>query len=123
MIKALALIIVFAMVAMAQQKGGRDLPGKLKSGTVQISCAANGKACTSSNVSDIMTGIAAGKRMHKPFLADIRSVALGGATGSLTCTQNSGQPCTEDQIKAVQSVAADAKVSLTYNSSHSNTGK
>ena len=113
-----------AMAQASREPAKAPAPGKpAPPSAMTIKCKGpDGKACTSANVSEIMSGIASGKRIHKPLaIAEVKSVSLAGADGSLTCTQNNGQPCTEDQVKAIESVAADAKCSINYNSSKSNT--
>jgi hypothetical protein len=79
------------------------------------------KPCSAAQVSDINRGISAGKRMHQA-LADIKTVAPSGTDGTLTCTQNNGQPCTTEQVQAVGEVANSLKCSINYNSSKSNMG-
>ena len=62
---------------------------------------ADGKsACTEAQARDIATGLATGKRMHKPYLVDVESVSLG-ANGTLDCKQTNGSVCTDEQISAI----------------------
>lgn len=79
------------------------------------------KPCSAGQVSDINHGISAGKRAHQA-LTDVKSVALTGADGSLTCTQNNGQPCSAEQVQAVSDIAGSLKCAINYNASKSNTG-
>jgi len=62
---------------------------------------ADGKsACTEAQARDVATGLATGKRMHKPYLVDVESVSLG-ANGTLDCKQTNGSVCTDEQISAI----------------------
>ena len=62
---------------------------------------ADGKsACTVEQARDVATGLATGKRMHKPYLVDVESVMLG-ANGTLDCKQTNGSACTDEQISAI----------------------
>jgi hypothetical protein len=63
-------------------------------------------ACTKQQVSDLNSGLATGKRMHKPYLADIESLTLRKSGGGLTCTQTDGSACTDDQLSAIIDLAS-----------------
>jgi hypothetical protein len=68
---------------------------------------ADGKsACTAKQVSDLNAGIVTGKRMHKPLLMSIQSLTPRKAGGGLTCTQDNGSACTDEQIDAIISLAS-----------------
>ena len=63
--------------------------------------SADGKsACTAEQARDVATGLATGKRMHKPYLVDVESVTLG-SNGTLDCKQTNGSACTDEQISAI----------------------
>jgi hypothetical protein len=79
------------------------------------------KPCTAAHVRDIASGILVGKRRHN-VLAEVKSVTLAKADGTLKCTQDSGEACTEEQIQAPTDIAGPLKCSINYNSSKSNTG-
>jgi hypothetical protein len=117
---ALAMVILFgsALQTMGQAKGGTKpaaaapqaapaaAPAATSSGASLKCTGADGvSACTKQQVHDLNSGLATGKRMHKPFLADIEGLALRKA-GGLTCTQTDGSACTDDQLSAIISLAS-----------------
>jgi hypothetical protein len=61
-------------------------------------------ACSVQQVAALNQGIATGRRMHKPLLADVKGVTQG-ANGSLECTQMNGSACTDQQLDAVVGLA------------------
>ena len=81
-------------------------PATMSSSSVQskstLRCTgADGKsACTAEQARDVATGLATGKRMHKPYLVDVESVTLG-SNGTLDCKQTNGSVCTDEQISAI----------------------
>lgn len=124
MFKSLVLMIAIAALALAQSKTpGQAQKSAQKSAAkteATIQCTrADGKPCNSGDVAEIAQGMATGRRVHKPFLAEIKSVT-GNPDGTLVCTQNNGQPCNQDQVKALDEVAAATKCRINYNSSKSN---
>jgi len=67
---------------------------------------ADGKtACTAAQVADIQSGLATGKRMHKPLLMDVDSVSLG-SDGMLVCRKAGGGMCTDQQLDAIVSLSS-----------------
>lgn len=101
-VNALAIVL---MIGLAMQGAGFAAAAALK-------CAgANGKsACTAQQVADLNAGITSGKRMHKPFLMDVKGVTQGKG-GTLVCVQDNGSACTDQQLSAVISLAATTKSS------------
>jgi hypothetical protein len=123
-VTALAMVILFgsALQTMGQAKGGSKAPSApaqaapakaasppasaASSATLTCTGADGASACTAQQVRDLNSGLASGKRMHKPFLADIESLTLRKAGGGLTCTQTDGSACTDDQLSAVIELAS-----------------
>lgn len=64
-------------------------------------------ACTANQVAALNQGIATGRRMHEPLLADVKGVTQG-KNGMLQCTQSNGSACTDEQLSAIIDLAASA---------------
>lgn len=111
---ALALVLLFgsALQVMGQAKAGSKVtptapPAATSSGAALKCTGADGmSACTAQQVNDLNAGIAAGKRMHKPFLMSVQSLTMRKAGGGLTCMQDNGSACTDDQLSAIISLAS-----------------
>jgi hypothetical protein len=106
---AVILLTGWALTAVGQAAAGAKTGSK--SATMAPSSAAtkstlrctgaDGKtACTAEQARDVATGLATGKRMHKPFLADVESVTLG-PNGTLDCKQTNSSVCTHEQLSAL----------------------
>jgi hypothetical protein len=66
---------------------------------------ADGKtACSMQQVNTLNQGVVTGRRMHKPFLADVKGVTQG-PNGTLVCTQMNGAACTDQQLDAIVQLA------------------
>ncbi len=92
---------------VAQSKAKTGTPGSMGTRTHGIKCMAGAEksACTAADVQDMNRIVVTGRRMHKP-LAMIGSVQLAGPDGTLTCTQTSGAPCTDEQTAALRDYIA-----------------
>ena len=119
------LIAILALSIGVQKHNDRATSTSSRSNTqhnITFQCVGpDKKPCGASQVSDINHGISAGKRAHQA-LTNVKSVALAGTDGTLSCTQSNGQPCTAEQVQAVGEVATSLKCAINYNSSKSNTG-
>ncbi len=96
-----------AIPLVAQSKAKTSTPGSMGASSHGIKCMAGaGKtACTAADVQDVNRMVVTGRRMHKP-LAMIGSVRLAGPDGTLTCSQTSGAPCTDEQTAALRDYLA-----------------
>jgi hypothetical protein len=118
---ALAMVILFgsALQVIGQAKGGTKpaaaapqaapaaAPAATSSGAALKCTGADGvSACTKQQVYDLNSGLATGKRMHKPYLAEIEGLTMRKAGGGLTCTQTDGSACTDDQLDAIIELAS-----------------
>jgi hypothetical protein len=106
---AVILLAGWTLTAVGQAAAGTKTVSKsatMAQSSVQskstLRCTgADGKsACTAEQARDIATGLATGKRMHKPFLVDVESVTLG-SNGTMDCKQTNGSVCTDEQISAI----------------------
>lgn len=107
----LPLMAALCFGAPAQTSSKSATPGAqahlLSSGGATLTCRkAGGSSCTASDVRDLNTGLASGRRMHEP-LAAIQDLKLTGTNGAISCTQTSGAACTDDQIAALKAFAAE----------------
>ena len=104
---ASAVLAMVAIPLVAQSKAKTGGPGATASSGHGIKCMAGAEksACTAADVQDINRMVVTGRRMHKP-IAMIGSVQLGGPDGTLTCSQTSGAPCTDEQTAALRDYVA-----------------
>ena len=87
--------------AKTASKSATMAPSSVATKSTLRCTGADGKsACTEAQARDIATGLATGKRMHKPYLVDVESVSQG-ANGTLDCKQTNGSVCTDEQISAI----------------------
>ena len=108
---AFAMILMTGSAMSAAGQAATEARSASKSATMSSSSVqskstlrctgADGKtACTAEQARDVATGLATGKRMHKPYLVDVESVTLG-QNGTLDCKQTNGSVCTHEQLSAV----------------------
>jgi hypothetical protein len=93
-------------VMLAVRKAGGQPLAALK-----CTGADGSSACTDQQVADLNQGIMTGRRMHQPFLLNVKGVTQGGVKGSIVCTQDDGSACTDDQVAAINSLASSTRSS------------
>lgn len=70
---------------------------------------ADGKtACTAAQFSDLQTGLATGKRMHKPLLMDVESISEG-KDGTIVCRKAGGEQCDDKIVDAIVQLGSSTK--------------
>jgi hypothetical protein len=87
------------------RKSGGGQNAAASGGGLQCTSADGSTACSDQQVADLNQGILTGRRMHQPFLMNVKGVTQGGVKGSIVCTQDDGSACTDDQVSAVISAA------------------
>jgi len=111
------LLVAWAVLPLvAQTHAKSSAPGPAPAPTMasaqahQFKClvgAAN-TPCSSGDVQDLNAMVLIGRRSYEP-LAMVASVTLVGPDGTLKCTQTNGSPCTDAQLNAIETYAAQQK--------------
>jgi hypothetical protein len=104
---ATAMCLAAALAMMAQTTP------KISSHDILKCVGADGKACTWSQVADLSTAAVSGEGTRRA-LAAFGKLTLAKFDGTLTCEQTDGTPCTTDQVRSLNQVAAPLKLRLWY---------
>ncbi len=94
-----------APAPLTSRKAGGEPLAVASGGALTCTGADGTSACTDQQVSDLNAGIVTGRRMHKPYLMNVKGVAQGSG-GTVECTQDDGSACTDDQVSAIISLAS-----------------
>ena len=96
--------------AKASAPGPAPAPATAPAQVHQFKClvgAAN-TPCSAGDVQDLNAMVVTGRRMWEP-LALVASITPGGPDGTLKCAQTDGAPCTDAQLNAIETYAAQQK--------------
>lgn len=103
---------ILACLATCLQAIGQTAP-KVSTHEVLKCVNTDGKACIWTQVSDLAIAATADDGAHKS-LAAFGKLTLASFDGTLKCEQTDGTPCTEEQVRSLNRIAAPLNLKLWY---------